>query len=157
MEIALITTNGQGIIQAVDKNCCKMFGYELEELMNQPIYQIMSPPYKEQHKIYMQNYKPSKGSKKMDKSRIVETVHKDGHCFPVKLTITTIGPPDEDYDTKCEDNGKPYKNTVFVGMFHPVEEKLASITMNSSGVIVSCDQLIEELLGYKTNELIGLP
>jgi PAS domain S-box-containing protein len=40
-------------------------------------------------------------------------------------------------------------------MIDKMEDKSASITINTTGVIVSCNQNVEELFGYKANELIG--
>ena len=52
----IITINTKGIILSVDKNCCKLFGYGLEELVGNNLTKIIPTPYKEQHDAYIMNY-----------------------------------------------------------------------------------------------------
>lgn len=136
----IITINQSGIIQSVDKNCCKLFGYDLEELVGRPVKTIIPPPYKEQHDTYLANYKRTKVPKIIGKSRVVEGQHKDGSIFPIRLSVSKVG----------EGEG-----VVFIGMIDKMEDRSASITINSSGQIVSCNQNVEEVFGYKPNQIIG--
>jgi PAS domain S-box-containing protein len=53
---AIITINQSGVIQSVDKGCCRMFGYEVSELQSQKINILIPTPYKEQHDSYLENY-----------------------------------------------------------------------------------------------------
>lgn len=136
----IVTINKSGIIQSVDKNCCKLFGYEFEELIGNPVTLLIPAPYKEQHDTYLSNYNATKIPKIIGKSRIVEGQHKDGSIFPIRLSVSKIGEGDE---------------TIFIGMIDKMEDKSASVTINITGIIVSCNQNVEELFGYKANELIG--
>jgi len=136
----IVTINKTGIIQSVDKNCCKLFGYEFEELIGNPVKLLIPAPYKEQHDTYLSNYNATKIPKIIGKSRIVEGQHKDGSIFPIRLSVSKIG--------EAED-------TIFIGMIDKMEDKSASVTINTTGIIVSCNQNVEELFGYKANELIG--
>jgi len=118
----------------------KLFGYEFEELIGHPVQLIIPPPYKEQHDTYLHNYDATKIPKIIGKSRIVEGQHKDGSIFPIRLSVSKIGDGDD---------------TIFIGMIDKMEDKSASITINTNGSIVSCNQNVEELFGFKANELIG--
>jgi PAS domain S-box-containing protein len=84
---SIITINSSGVIQTVDKNCYKMFGYSMEEMIGQPVTIIIPPPYKEQHDSYIENYIKTKRAKIIGKSRIVEGQHKDGTTFPLRLSM----------------------------------------------------------------------
>jgi len=136
----IVTINKNGIIQSVDKNCCKLFGYEFEELIGHPVQLIIPAPYKEQHDTYLKNYDTTKIPKIIGKSRIVEGQNKDGSIFPIRLSVSKIGEGED---------------TIFIGMIDKMEDKSASITINTNGNIVSCNQNVEELFGFKANELIG--
>jgi len=136
----IVTINKNGIIQSVDKNCCKLFGYEFEELIGHPVQLIIPAPYKEQHDTYLKNYDATKIPKIIGKSRIVEGQNKDGSIFPIRLSVSKIGDGED---------------TIFIGMIDKMEDKSASITINTNGNIVSCNQNVEELFGFKANELIG--
>lgn len=136
----IISINKDGIIQSVDKNCCKLFGYDLEELVGHPIRIIIPPPYKEQHDSYISNYMKTKVPKIIGKSRLVEGQHKDGSIFPVRLSVSKVGDGD---------------NVIFIGMIDRVEDKSALVTISADGTVVNCNQNIEELFGYKPTELNG--
>lgn len=140
MEGTIVTIDKNGIILSVDKNCCKVFGYELEELINHNIKVLIPPPYKEQHDTYLNNYHGTQIPRIIGKSRMVEGQHKDGTIFAIRLSVTKIGEGE---------------NVVYVGMIDKVEDKTVALTINNKGTIISCNQNIEELLGYKPDELIG--
>lgn len=56
----IITIDQYGKILSVDKNCCKIFGYELDEIIGRSIEIIIPSPYKEQHASYLENYRKTK-------------------------------------------------------------------------------------------------
>ncbi len=78
MQSSIITIDGRGKILSVDKYCCKLFGYDVEELVGGSVNKIIPSPYKEQHDAYLQNYQHSSIPKIIGKNRIVEGEAKDG-------------------------------------------------------------------------------
>jgi len=136
----IISIDKDGVIQSVDKNCCKMFGYDLEELIGAPVKVLIPAPYKEQHDTYIQTYHQTHVPKIIGKSRVVEGQHKDGSIFPIRLSVSKVGEGDD---------------MIFIGMIDKLEDTSASITINSQGTVVSCNQAVEDLFGLKPNELIG--
>lgn len=136
----IVSIDAKGIITSVDKNCCRMFGFELEELIGHPVTVLIPSPYREQHDTYLANYAKTKVPKIIGKSRIVEGRHKDGGIFPIRLSVSEVGTGEE---------------KVFIGVIDKLEDQSAQVTINSQGVIISCNQNVQELFGFKTNELIG--
>src|SRR3990167_4555291 len=132
----LVTINKQGIIQSVDNNCGKMFGYELAELLGQAIKILIPSPYREQHDSYIENYHKTGRAKIIGRSRTVEAQHKDGTIFTVRLSVSEIG-------------------TLYIGLITKIEEMTTIITANSEGIIVNCTEHTEEIWGYKPDELYG--
>lgn len=136
----IVTINKQGIILSVDKNCCKLFGYDLDELVNHNVRTIIPSPYKEQHDTYLQNYHRTQIPRIIGKSRVVEGQHKDGTIFAIRLSVTKVGEGE---------------NIMFVGMIDKVEDKSVTVTINNKGIIISCNHNVEELFGFKSDQLIG--
>eukprot|EP01117_Protostelium_nocturnum_P005792 TRINITY_DN2086_c3_g1_i2.p1 TRINITY_DN2086_c3_g1~~TRINITY_DN2086_c3_g1_i2.p1 ORF type:complete len:207 (+),score=44.82 TRINITY_DN2086_c3_g1_i2:137-757(+) len=136
----IITIKPDGIIQSADKNCAKLFGYTIDEMVGQSVDIIVPSPYKEQHQGYVDNYTKSQAPKILGKSRTVEGQHKDGSIFPIRITVSKVGEGDD-----C----------IFVGMIDKLEDKSATITIKGDGTVVSCNHNIEELFGYKANEVIS--
>jgi PAS domain S-box-containing protein len=137
---AIVTINEKGIIQSVDKNCCNLFGYTPEQLLNQDVVALIPPPYKEQHSSYLRNYHETGVAKIIGKSRVVEGLHSSGTIFPILLSISSVNVG----DTK-----------LYVAMIDKLEDKAGIITSNLEGTIVSCNQHCEAMFGYKVSELIG--
>lgn len=71
---------------------------------------------------------------------MVEGQHKDGSIFPIRLSVSKVGEGSD---------------VVFIGMVDRLEDKSVSVTINSNGIIVSCNQVVEEMFGYKPGELLG--
>merc|ERR1712137_363787 len=109
-DTAIITINPSGTIQSVDKNCCDMFGYRMEELLGQPVSIFIPPPYREQHDTYLHNYHETGKAKIIGRSRNVEGQHKDGTIFTIRLSVSEIKIPG---------------STIYVGMIDKLENKTA--------------------------------
>jgi len=136
----IITIKPDGIIQSADKNCAKLFGYTIDDLVGQPVNVIVPAPYKERHQGYVDKYMASQAPKVLGKARTVEGQHKDGSIFSIRIAISKVGDgPD------C----------IFVGMIDKLEDKSATITIKLDGTVVSCNHNIEELFGYKATEVIN--
>ena len=70
IKTAIVTINKHGYIQSVDKGCCKMFGYEVEELLEEKINMLIPSPYREQHDTYLRNYLRTGIAKVTSKKRL---------------------------------------------------------------------------------------
>ena len=53
----IITIDERGIIEVANPATCKIFGYEVAEMVGQNITLLMPSPYQENHDRYLQNYK----------------------------------------------------------------------------------------------------
>lgn len=139
-ETTIITINKSGIIQSVDNNCCKMFGYSMGELVGRPVKTLIPPPYQEQHDTYLKNYHRTGKAKVIGRSRNVEGQHKDGTIFKIRLSVSEIKIPG---------------STIYVGMIEKLENSTAIISADIKGNIVNCNDNCKTVWGYETSELLG--
>ena len=140
VDTTIITINKQGIMQSVDNNCCLMFGYTMNELVGKPVHTLIPAPYREQHDTYLANYHKTGNAKIIGRSRNVEGQHKDGTVFTIRLSVSEIKIPG---------------STIYVGMIDKLENTTATITADTNGIIVNCNENCKQVWGYELDELRG--
>jgi two-component system, LuxR family, sensor kinase FixL len=85
---AIIAVNSAGIIQSINTNGVKMFGYAREEVVGRNINILMPEPFRGMHDGHMQNHLKTGQAKIIGIGREVEGQRKDGSVFPLSLTIS---------------------------------------------------------------------
>ncbi len=88
---AVVQMNAQGCINGWSQHAADIFGWTHEEAMWQPLHALIIPQhYRAAHLAGLQRFL-STGVKSILNKRVeVEALHKDGHAFPIELTITSI-------------------------------------------------------------------
>jgi two-component system sensor kinase FixL len=85
---AIITIDEDGTIQSVNSSVEKLFGYTSNELLGQNVSMMMPHPYRDEHDIYLENYKRSGERKIIGIGREILAKKKDGSVFPIKLSVS---------------------------------------------------------------------
>ena len=104
----IITIDERGRIEAANPATCKLFGYNIDEMMGQNIILLMPSPYRENHDGYMQNYKETGVRKIIGIGREVQGKKKDGTVFPFWLSISEV---------------KLENKRLFTGIIHDLTEQ----------------------------------
>lgn len=142
MANCFISLSKFGTIVAVDTGIQKLLGYEPEELITRPFEDILASPYKELVDIYIYNSaKRFQGGSLTLQPRVLEAQHKDGRILPVQLSVSILG---ESYD-----KGNPQ----IICFVEESKDKSVIITTDQNGVIVSCNNNVEFLFGFKPTEI----
>ena len=93
----IITINGKGIIQSLNKSAETIFGYRSDELIGHNVNVLMPEPYKSNHDSYIENY--FRTGRKISIGKGVEALalKKDGSIFPIYLAVSEVksSPPEE--------------------------------------------------------------
>jgi len=86
----IITINGKGIIQSLNKSAEKIFGYSSHELIGRNVNVLMPEPYKANHDSYIENY--FKTGRKISVGSSIEAfaLKKDGSIFPIYLAVSEV-------------------------------------------------------------------
>lgn len=83
----LIITNKEGLISMVNKRTEELFGYEREELLNQPIELLIPQRYQKVHILDRQDYYKNPKQRPMGKGRELYAIRKNGSEFPVEISL----------------------------------------------------------------------
>jgi diguanylate cyclase (GGDEF)-like protein/PAS domain S-box-containing protein len=89
MADAVITINRQGEIASFNHMAHALFGYSRTEVLGKNISCLMPEPHRSHHDQYLQNYHANH-THIIDIPREVEGLRKDGHLFPMSLSVSKI-------------------------------------------------------------------
>ncbi len=95
---AMIMVNQTGHIVLINSEAEAMFGYTKEELIGQPIHQLVPPSMRSIHTLYVQNYFEAPDRRSMARgSNDLHGQRKDGDLFPIEVGLTPITVDKETY------------------------------------------------------------
>ncbi|MFB1082175.1 EAL domain-containing protein [Jeotgalibacillus sp. JSM ZJ347] len=87
---AVITADQSGKILSWNRAAERIFGYQKEEALNQPLTLIMPDRYAEAHQQGMKRYAETAQKVVIDQTVELEGQHKNGHIFPIELSLSSI-------------------------------------------------------------------
>jgi two-component system, LuxR family, sensor kinase FixL len=87
---AIISIDRNGMIDSINPATEEMFGYAREELIGQNVRMLMPSPYAEEHDAYIARYLQTGEARIIGSGRELTGRHKDGHTFPIDLSISEI-------------------------------------------------------------------
>lgn len=88
---AMIMVNHTGDIVLANSEAEAMFGYTKDELIGQPIHQLVPPSMRSIHNLYVQNYFEAPDRRNMARgSNDLHGQRKDGDLFPIEVGLTPI-------------------------------------------------------------------
>lgn len=86
----IVVIDERGIIEAFNAAAERMFGYSESEARGKNVSQLMPSPYREQHDGYLASYLETGERKIIGIGREVTGQHRDGHTFPVHLSVGEV-------------------------------------------------------------------
>lgn len=107
----IISIDESGTMEMVNAAAAKLFGYEISELLGKNVRVLMPEPDSSNHDGYMQNYMRTGVKKIIGIGREVTGKRKDGHTFPVRLSISEV---------------KLHSRRIFTGILHDLSEQKAA-------------------------------
>ena len=107
----IITIDERGIIEMANSAASHLFGYQVKEMLGNNISMLMPQPYKTEHDSYIHNYLTTGIAKIIGIGREVVGRRKDGHIFPMRLSISEV---------------KLTNRRLFTGIVHDLTEQKAA-------------------------------
>ncbi len=106
---AIISIDGRGLIQSINRATERMFGYIADELIGQNVKMLMPPPYREEHDGYLARYKQTGEKRIIGIGREVMARRKDGTVFAIDLAVSEVEP-----------------GTLFTGIIRDISDRKAA-------------------------------
>jgi two-component system, LuxR family, sensor kinase FixL len=130
----IITIDERGIIEFANPSTCKIFQYEVAEMIGKNISMLMPSPYHENHDGYMHNYMSTGVKKIIGIGREVRGKKKDGTIFPFWLSVSEV---------KLES-----KRRMFTGIVHDMTEQ-----KKAEEDLLKLNQDLESIVAERTEKL----
>ncbi len=86
--VAMVLVDDQGRIELANHNLTVLFGYELPELMGQPVEALIPAQLREQHVLERQAFTANPNPRQMGMNRKVLGERKDGTTFPAEVGLS---------------------------------------------------------------------
>ena len=106
---ALVVVNSRGVIVTINSAVTTMFGYTRNELMGKKVELLMPEPYASRHDQYLHSHKVHGNYNIIGKGRELPAKKKNGHTFPMELTLT-------EFNNKGE--------MLYIGLIRNISERI---------------------------------
>jgi len=146
-----------GRIRHINSKICRIFGYTMDELLEQPVESLIPPEYREQHPTHRGNFHKKPAVRNMGSGQILYGMHKVGKKIPVEIGLNPLDNNDSRY---------VLASVVDISERLKAEQRFqlaleaspnGILLMNNEGNIVLVNSRIEEIFGYSRDELINQP
>jgi len=91
----IMLVNSKGIIQLLNDNLLKLFGYNKEELINQSMDILLPERYQQMHDKMRDSYIAAPSLRSMGAGRDLTGQHKNGTEIPIEIGLNTVNVDDE--------------------------------------------------------------
>ena len=104
----IMVIDARGTVQVYNDACERMFQYRADEVVGQNVKMLMPSSFRDEHDSYLDRYKHTGQARIIGVGREVEGRRKDGHIFPIYLSVGA---------------GTKGGERIFVGIVHDITER----------------------------------
>jgi len=154
----IISINEHGVIRSFNQAAVSIFGFTAKQAIGSNVSMLMPSPDRENHDAYIERFINS-GEKHVIGARTrVEAQHKDGHVFPIHLSVSHVHQGRHYTFTGIihDLSEEEARETQLRHLLHVVEQSPISIVItNADGNIEYINPCFKQLTGYQEEEVLG--
>ena len=87
----LLVCDKTALIETANPRLCSMFGYQMQELVGEPIEILIPHKVRQKHEKLRNGFLASPAIRPMGQGRTLMGLHKDGHSIPIEISLSYYG------------------------------------------------------------------
>jgi PAS domain S-box-containing protein len=152
---AMVLTRSSGVIETVNAQAERMFGYSRTEMVGRPIEMLVPERFRGRHPALRVSYSHHPEARPMGAGRDLFALRKDGSEFPVEIGLNPI---------ETEEGPMVLSAIVDISQRKRLEERFrrvveaapnAMVMIGAAGRIEMVNAQAEHMFGYSREELVG--
>lgn len=160
---AIVKVNQRGEIIFINPQTEKLFGYNRQELIEQPVEILIPERFRSKHREYFRGFLANPVARQLGAGRYLFALHKDGSEFPVEIGlnpiktengIVVLGSIIDITEHKRVEEALKNSEVHYRRLFETAKDGILILDANT-GEIIDANPFIEHMLGYSHAELIG--
>ena len=154
----IISINEQGVIRSFNQAAVSIFGYAAKEAIGSNVSILMPSANRENYDGYIERFINSGEKHVIGASTRVEAQHKDGHVFPIHLSVGQVHQGRHYTFTGIihDLTEEEARETQLRHLWHVMEQSPISIVItNADGNIEYINPCFKQLTGYQEEEVLG--
>jgi PAS domain S-box-containing protein len=154
---AIVGVGTDGTILFVNAQAERLFGYDREELLGQPIELLVPEDAREPHPEHRQRYLTDARPRSMGAGMRLAGRRKDGSQFPAEISLSSINTTDGLVTAAAvrDVSDRVRAEAKFRGLLEAAPDAIVGVAPD--GLISLVNAQTERLFGYHRDELIGQP
>ena len=156
---AVLQMNAEGVISGWNNQAEKMFGWPPKEALGRKLHDVIIPQqYREAHIRGMHQFLATGEGPVLNKRIEISALHRDGHEFPIELSITPLKIADK-YEFSAflrditERKHSEKKLELAASVFTHAREGI--LITDAAGTIVDVNDAFTRITGYLREEALG--
>lgn len=152
---AMVVIDDRGIIQLVNAQTERVFGYTRGELLGQPVEVLVPAALHELHRKHRAEYVHEPHVRSMGSGLDLRARRRDGSEFPVEISLAPLETDQGILISAAvrDVTAKRREERLFRGLLEAAPD--AMVIVDHTGIIVLVNAQVEEKFGYSRGELIG--